>query len=81
MRFIAECMREFNETYTEVTFDLYSNTADHIKERLEKGLLDIIGTTGSGKTTTFINPTVQILSQSAAKPSIHERKLYQVCAG
>ena len=34
----------------------------------------IIGTTGSGKTTTFINPTVQILSQSAAKPSIlHER--------
>ena len=30
----------------------------------------IIGTTGSGKTTTFINPTVQILSQSAAKPSM-----------
>lgn len=41
MRFLAECMREFNETYPEVTFDLYSNTADHIKERLEKGLLDI----------------------------------------
>ena len=30
----------------------------------------IIGTTGSGKTTTFINPTVQILSQSGAKPSM-----------
>lgn len=30
----------------------------------------IIGTTGSGKTTTFINPAVQILSQSAAKPSM-----------
>lgn len=30
----------------------------------------IIGTTGSGKTTTFINPVVQILSQSAAKPSM-----------
>lgn len=30
----------------------------------------IIGTTGSGKTTTFINPTIQILSQSAAKPSM-----------
>ena len=30
----------------------------------------VIGTTGSGKTTTFINPTVQILSQSAAKPSM-----------
>lgn len=30
----------------------------------------IIGTTGSGKTTTFINPVIQILSQSAAKPSM-----------
>lgn len=30
----------------------------------------IIGTTGSGKTTTFINPVVQILSQSAAEPSM-----------
>ena len=30
----------------------------------------IIGTTGSGKTTTFINPAVQILSQSAVKPSM-----------
>lgn len=30
----------------------------------------IIGTTGSGKTTSFINPVVQILSQSAAKPSM-----------
>ena len=30
----------------------------------------IIGTTGSGKTTTFINPTIQILSQSGAKPSM-----------
>lgn len=30
----------------------------------------IIGTTGSGKTTTFINPIVQILSQGTAKPSM-----------
>ena len=30
----------------------------------------IIGTTGSGKTTTFINPTIQILSNTQNKPSI-----------
>lgn len=30
----------------------------------------IIGTTGSGKTTSFINPTVQILSKSKLKPSM-----------
>lgn len=41
VRFIAECMRSFNEIYPGVTFDIYSNNADFIKERLEKGLLDI----------------------------------------
>lgn len=30
----------------------------------------IIGTTGSGKTTSFINPTIQILSHSKNKPSM-----------
>ena len=30
----------------------------------------VIGTTGAGKTTQFINPTVQILSESHAKPCI-----------
>ena len=30
----------------------------------------IIGTTGSGKTTTFINPTVQILANTKGKPSM-----------
>lgn len=30
----------------------------------------IIGTTGSGKTTTFINPTVQILASTKGKPSM-----------
>ena len=41
MHFIADCMREFNEKYPNVTFDLYANSADHIKERLERELLDI----------------------------------------
>lgn len=30
----------------------------------------VIGTTGSGKTMTFINPTIQILSESKAHPSM-----------
>jgi len=30
----------------------------------------VIGTTGSGKTTTFINPTIQILAHSKDKPSM-----------
>lgn len=30
----------------------------------------IIGTTGSGKTTSFINPSVQILSNTKSKPSM-----------
>ena len=41
MRFIAKCMSAFSERYPEVKFDLYSNNADHIKERLERGTLDI----------------------------------------
>ncbi len=30
----------------------------------------IIGTTGSGKTTTFINPTIQVLSNTRTQPSM-----------
>ncbi len=30
----------------------------------------VIGTTGSGKTTTFINPTIQILAHTKSKPSM-----------
>jgi type IV secretion system protein VirD4 len=30
----------------------------------------IIGTTGSGKTTSFVNPTIQILSELKSKPSM-----------
>ena len=30
----------------------------------------VIGTTGSGKTTTFVNPAVQILAESKTKPSM-----------
>ena len=30
----------------------------------------IVGTTGSGKTTTFVSPTIQILAETASKPSM-----------
>ena len=44
----------------------------------------VIGTTGSGKTTAFINPTIQILAQSKAKSSMlisdPKGELYQLHA-
>lgn len=41
MRKLAGLMQMFSEQYPSVKFDLYSNNADFIKERLDKGLLDI----------------------------------------
>ena len=41
MRTLAEIMRSFCELYPDVKFDIYSNDADHVKERLEHGSLDI----------------------------------------
>lgn len=44
----------------------------------------IIGTTGSGKTTAFVNPTIQILSESKTRPSMiitdPKGELYQLHA-
>lgn len=41
MRFLAEAMREFSDIYPEVKFDIYSNDADYVRERLERGSVDI----------------------------------------
>lgn len=41
MHVLADRMAEFHRKHPQVTFDLYSATADQIKERLEKGLTDI----------------------------------------
>lgn len=41
IRFLGKLAAEFRQCYPLVTFDLYSSTADEIKERIEKGLLDI----------------------------------------
>lgn len=39
-RWLARLAAEFTESYPEVKFDFYSATADSVKERIEKGLLD-----------------------------------------
>lgn len=49
--------------------------AELIKNKLEVNMYKpihtlVVGTTGSGKTTQFIDPTVQILSESNAKPCL-----------
>ena len=41
MRRLAELMRSFSDKFLNIRFDLYSNNADFIRERLERGLLDI----------------------------------------
>lgn len=41
MSFIAEVIRAFRTIYSAVSFDIHSATADDIKDKLEKGLLDI----------------------------------------
>lgn len=40
-RVLAELMRGFTEIYPEVKFNIYSDNADPVKEKLEKGLIDI----------------------------------------
>ncbi len=47
--------------------------AEVVSGKLQVNMYDnihtlVIGTTGSGKTTQYVNPTLQILSESAAKP-------------
>ncbi len=39
--FLPELFREFNEKYPLVTYDIFTATADTIKESLEKGLVDM----------------------------------------
>ena len=75
--------REINENFTRVEYGELKEKeivgipikAEQEKEKFYVNFAPnahtlVIGTTGSGKTTTFINPTVQILSQSKAKPSM-----------
>lgn len=41
MQFLSEVIVSFRQKYPGVTFELYSGNSDHIKERIDRGLLDI----------------------------------------
>lgn len=59
MRFLAEVMRGFSALYPAVRFDIYSNNAEHVKERLERGTLDlgvIIGNSDLSKYERIVLP-------------------------
>ena len=75
--------KELKKNFTQIDFDKLQSTkidgipikAEEINNKLTITMAKpahtlIIGTTGSGKTTTFINPTIQILSHSKNKPSM-----------
>ena len=59
MRCLAQIMRGFSDLYPEVKFDIYSNDADHVRERLERGTLDIgvlLGPTDISKYESIVLP-------------------------
>ena len=39
--FLAEIMTAFHKEYPQVKYDFYSGNADNIKERIERGILDV----------------------------------------
>jgi len=41
MSFLSELLAGFHERYPQVRYEIYSGNADHIKERLEQGTLDM----------------------------------------
>ncbi|MDD3999644.1 MAG: type IV secretory system conjugative DNA transfer family protein, partial [Bacilli bacterium] len=75
--------KELSKNFTQIEFDALKTAnvegipikAEQVKNKLMITLSKpahtlIIGTTGSGKTTTFINPTAQILAHSKNRPSM-----------
>ena len=41
VQLLPELIRSFHERYSAVTFDLYTATADHVKDRMDRGLTDV----------------------------------------
>lgn len=41
MKCVADVIKEFHDEYPQVTYRLYSGNADDVKERINRGLLDI----------------------------------------
>ena len=42
VQLLPELFRTFHQKYPAVTFDLYTATADHVREQMERGLIDDI---------------------------------------
>ena len=62
MRYLAGIMKQFSAQYPAVTFDLYSGDADRVKERLERGTLDLgvfIGKTDLSKYESLALPVTE----------------------
>ena len=75
--------KELDKNFKTFDYESLKNieiTGSLIKAEEEKGKLNVtfskpahtlvIGTTGSGKTTTFVNPMIQILAETKTKPSM-----------
>lgn len=75
--------KELSKNFKQINFDNLSQQfvegipikAEMVKNKLNITLAKsahtlVIGTTGSGKTTTFISPTIQILANTKNKPSL-----------
>lgn len=41
VQMLPELFRDFHERYPSVSFDLYTATADHVKDRMDRGLTDV----------------------------------------
>ncbi|MDE6059367.1 MAG: type IV secretory system conjugative DNA transfer family protein [Clostridia bacterium] len=80
--FMSKKEIERNDGYTMVKFSKLSEVADGIPIHAEmrKGDIDVvlkqpihtlaIGATGTGKTTAFVSPTIEILARTKTKPSM-----------
>ena len=42
MHIWAKIIKHFSDEYPDVSFDFYSGNADHLKERMDNGLIDIV---------------------------------------
>ena len=41
VRLLPDLFRSFHEKYPRVTFDIYTATADHVKDQMDRGLIDV----------------------------------------
>ena len=47
-RLLARIMKKFSDKYPLIQFHLYNEMADNIKERMDKGLVDVGASVGTG---------------------------------